>query len=108
MLELKYEDYNFDHAAGEAIDQGVSFCVVIKGLRARLIIKAKPLIWLLFDNPEHPIRSKRFTIFRLQVMYLTWTSSFWAIRFLATRAGMKESWAEKNGILMVSFLIGGN
>ena len=103
MLTLRYEESHFYDLATVAIERGESFDVVIKGFRARIIMKARPLSWLLFDNPEQPIRTKRPTILKLFTMYLLLTPTFWGVRFLATRAHMSESWAEKAGALIVSF-----
>mgnify|MGYP001568002052 CR=1 FL=1 len=103
MLTLGYEENHFYDAATEAIEREEPFDVVIKGFRARIIRKARPLIGLLFDNPEQPIRSKRFTILRLFTTYLLLSPTFWGVRFLATRAGMNESWNVEDGVLTVSF-----
>ena len=97
MLELKYEDSDVYDRASEALDRDEAFCLVIKGLRARVIMKARPLCQLLFDNPEQPIRSKRLATLKLFAMYFYLAPTFWGIRFLATRAGMKvtgQRWTE--------------
>lgn len=103
ILKLKYEDSCFYDSAVEALERTMPFDVVISGMRARIIMKARPLSWLLFDNPQQPIKSKRPTVLRLFVSYLLLSPTFWGVRFLALRAGMKETWAEQGGILMVSF-----
>lgn len=103
MLELQYADPDIYDKAVTAIDCHEEFCVIVKGLRARAIMKGRPLSWLLFDNPEQPIRSRKFTTFRLFMMYFYLAPTFWGIRFLATRAGMKEDWTESNGLLTVAF-----
>ncbi|MDH4236670.1 MAG: hypothetical protein OEV17_05430 [Nitrospira sp.] len=104
MLELQYADANIYDKALAAIDRRENFCVIIKGIRARAIRKGRPLSQLLFDNPEQPIQTRKFTTFRLFIMYFYLAPTFWGVRFLATRAGMKENWTEGDGLLTVTFL----
>jgi hypothetical protein len=104
ILTLRYEEDKFYDLAVEAIERNESFNVAIKGVRSGIIKRARPLSWLLFDNPEQPIKSNRPTILRLFLSYLLLSPTFWGVRFLATQTGMKENWVEERGLLTVSFI----
>jgi hypothetical protein len=105
MLKLQYKDGNFYSLALAAIERQESLEVSITGLHAWIIKKARPQMGLLLDDPTPLMQSKKalLSIPKTLLMYFYPTPTFWGVRFLATRAGMKESWTESDGILTVTF-----
>ena len=94
MLSLSYENKNFFDDAWAAVQRREHFEILVKGFRAWLIKKAKPISSLLIENPQQPIRENRLAILRLLLSWGLATPYFWAIYIAAIGHGMQARWEE--------------
>ncbi|MGZ8366218.1 MAG: hypothetical protein ACXW37_07570 [Nitrospira sp.] len=103
MLTLSYESKDFFDDTWAAAQRRESFEIVVKGFRAWLIKKAKPLVPLFIENSQQPIREKRLTILRLFFEWGLATPSFWALYVYAIGYEMQARWELHDGMVRVVF-----
>jgi hypothetical protein len=101
MLTFHYEDARFFDDAWEAVKRREAFTIEVRGLRAWLIKKARPLAVLLIENPSRPNWLRLLKPF----IYAFPTPFFWTVYIAAFGAGMRARWQEHDTGIAVSFQV---